>query len=108
MHSMVRDAHGRKMSKSKGNVVDPMDVRNGITLEVWIVAFGWSPLTGIQALHKTLEAGNLDAREVERAKKGQKKDFPQGIPQCGVDALRFALCDFITPGSLLHIKMLKN
>ena len=34
LHAMVRDAHGRKMSKSLGNVIDPLDVRNGITLEV--------------------------------------------------------------------------
>lgn len=36
LHAMVRDAHGRKMSKSLGNVIDPMDVINGITLEVRI------------------------------------------------------------------------
>ena len=37
LHAMVRDAHGRKMSKSFGNVIDPLDVRNGITLEVIIM-----------------------------------------------------------------------
>ena len=36
LHAMVRDAHGRKMSKSLGNVIDPLDVVLGITLEVWM------------------------------------------------------------------------
>ena len=53
---MVRDAHGRKMSKSLGNVIDPLDVMDGITLE---------------CLQKRLETGNLDPSEVDRAKAGQ-------------------------------------
>lgn len=70
---MVRDAHGRKMSKSLGNVIDPMDVVHGVTLE---------------QLHEQLEDSNLDPREVEKAKQGQKQDYPNGIPECGTDALR--------------------
>ncbi|KAL3276232.1 hypothetical protein HHI36_020948 [Cryptolaemus montrouzieri] len=77
LHPIVRDAHGRKMSKSLGNVIDPMDVINGITLE---------------GLHMQLVDGNLDAKEIEKAKAGQKRDYPEGIPECGTDALRFALC----------------
>ncbi len=76
LHAMVRDAHGRKMSKSLGNVIDPLEVINGVTL---------------QDLHKRIEQGNLDAREVEKAKAGQVADFPNGIAECGADALRFAL-----------------
>ncbi|KAJ2841035.1 valine--tRNA ligase, partial [Coemansia erecta] len=76
-HAMIRDAHGRKMSKSLGNVIDPIDVITGISLE---------------RLHAKLEDGNLDAREFDRARDGQKKDFPNGIPECGTDALRFSLC----------------
>ena len=76
-HAMIRDAHGRKMSKSLGNVIDPIDVIEGIPLE---------------ALHKQLYQGNMDEKEIEKAISGQKKDFPKGIPQCGTDALRFALC----------------
>ena len=79
LHSMVRDAHGRKMSKSKGNVIDPMEMRDGASLA---------------ELAEKLEQGNLDAKEIKKAKDGQKKDFPQGIPACGIDALRFALCAF--------------
>jgi valyl-tRNA synthetase len=76
---MVRDAHGRKMSKSLGNVIDPLDVIQGTTLE---------------KLHQQLEQGNLDPREVVKAKAGQKQDFPNGIPECGTDALRFTLCNY--------------
>lgn len=77
LHPIVRDAHGRKMSKSLGNVVDPMDVIRGITLD---------------ELHSQLLDSNLDPSEVDRAKQGQRQDYPDGIPECGTDALRFALC----------------
>lgn len=82
-HAMIRDAHGRKMSKSLGNVIDPIDVIEGATLE---------------SLHAQLKAGNMPEKEVELATKGQKKDFPNGIPQCGTDALRFALCNYSSGG----------
>jgi valyl-tRNA synthetase len=83
-HAMIRDAHGRKMSKSLGNVVDPLDVIQGLPLE---------------ALHEKLYEGNLDEKEISKAKAGQKKDFPKGIPQCGTDALRFALCAYSGGGA---------
>jgi len=79
LHPIVRDAHGRKMAKSLGNVIDPSDVINGISLE---------------NLQKKLENGNLDPEELEKAKDGQRKDFPDGIPECGTDALRFALISY--------------
>lgn len=78
---MVRDAHGRKMSKSLGNVVDPLYVRDGISLKM---------------LQKGLENGNLDPKEVKKAQTGQAKDYPDGIPECGVDAMRFGLCSFVS------------
>ncbi|RZC38986.1 valine--tRNA ligase, partial [Asbolus verrucosus] len=77
LHPIVRDAHGRKMSKSLGNVIDPTDVIYGISLE---------------NLHEQLLGSNLDPSEIEKAKAGQKRDYPDGIPECGTDALRFALC----------------
>lgn len=83
-HAMIRDAHGRKMSKSLGNVIDPIDVIEGLPLE---------------ALHEKLKEGNLDEKEIIKATAGQKKDFPKGIPQCGTDALRFALCAYSGGGS---------
>ncbi len=183
LHSMVRDAHGRKMSKSLGNVVDPLHVIEGISLQarpqggahggagaaaqarqpaamlrvngearlgpltscpgvaVWAVlctgcdcvmdaervgspcrrrsavtsphvtqclqsgkvSHQGKPQGGAscarrpmaaQGLHDTLAGGNLDAKEVARAKAGQKADFPDGIEQCGTDALRFALVGY--------------
>ncbi|MCD7461038.1 Valine--tRNA ligase, mitochondrial 1, partial [Datura stramonium] len=88
LHPMIRDAHGRKMSKSLGNVVDPLEVINGITLD---------------GLHKRLKEGNLDAKEFERAKEGQAKDFPDGIPECGADALRFALVSYTAQSDKINL-----
>jgi len=80
LHGMIRDAHGRKMSKSLGNVVDPLDVITGKDLE---------------ALGQQLLDSGLSPSEIETAREGQQKSFPEGIPECGTDALRFALlsCD---------------
>ncbi|ETV68747.1 hypothetical protein H257_15332 [Aphanomyces astaci] len=76
LHSIVRDKYGRKMSKSLGNVVDPLEVIAGCTLDTLLAK---------------LDSGNLPEKEVEKAKKGQTADFPNGIPECGADALRFGL-----------------
>ena len=78
---MVRDAHGRKMSKSLGNVIDPVHVIDGISLQVRQAArvLGVAMLISWrQDLHATLEGGTLDPREVEKAKAGQKADYPSG------------------------------
>lgn len=91
-HSLVRDAQGRKMSKSLGNVIDPLDVIYGISLD---------------GLHTKLTQGNLDPREVEKAKQGQKISFPNGIPECGTDALRFALCAYTTGGRDINLDILR-
>ncbi|XP_009598164.1 valine--tRNA ligase, mitochondrial 1-like [Nicotiana tomentosiformis] len=88
LHPMIRDAHGRKMSKSLGNVIDPLEVINGIELA---------------GLHKRLKEGNLDAKEFERAKEGQAKDFPSGIPECGADALRFALVSYTAQSDKINL-----
>jgi valyl-tRNA synthetase len=82
-HSLIRDSEGRKMSKSLGNVIDPLDIIRGIDLE---------------SLHAKLLEGNLDEREISRAKQYQKTAFPQGIPECGADALRFTLASYTTGG----------
>ncbi|KAJ2915046.1 hypothetical protein MD484_g5379, partial [Candolleomyces efflorescens] len=91
-HAMIRDAHGRKMSKSLGNVIDPTDVIQGLALE---------------DLHQKLHEGNLDEKEISKAKAGQKKDFPKGIPQCGTDALRFALCAYSGGGRDINLEILR-
>ncbi|KAJ3577544.1 hypothetical protein NPX13_g3025 [Xylaria arbuscula] len=82
-HSLVRDTEGRKMSKSLGNVIDPLDIINGIELE---------------ELHAKLKVGNLKEVEIARATKYQKTAFPGGIPECGADALRFTLLSYTTGG----------
>jgi valyl-tRNA synthetase len=83
LHAMVRDKEGRKMSKSLGNVIDPLEVINGCSLE---------------SLQERLESGNLPAKEVERAKKANELEFPEGIPECGSDALRFGLLAYTVQG----------
>ncbi|CAE7205115.1 valS1 [Symbiodinium natans] len=97
LHAMVRDAHGRKMSKSLGNVIDPLEVIDGISLE---------------DLHKKLYEGNLPEKEIEKAKKGQKEDYPDGIPElwllterkeCGADALRFGLLAYTLQGRNVNL-----
>ncbi|KAI5780694.1 valyl-tRNA synthetase [Peziza echinospora] len=82
-HSLVRDSEGRKMSKSLGNVIDPLDIISG---------------TSLQNLHDKLLIGNLDPKEVAMASKYQKFAFPDGIPQCGSDAMHFAFCAYTTGG----------
>jgi len=47
-----------------------------------------------------LEDSNLHPREIEKAKKGQREEYPEGIPECGTDALRFTLCDYTQQGLL--------
>ncbi|KNH06466.1 valyl-tRNA synthetase [Perkinsela sp. CCAP 1560/4] len=88
MHAMVRDKTGEKMSKSKGNVVDPVDVLNGISIE---------------ALNDKLAHSNLDQKEIDKAIKLQKKAFPKGIPQCGSDALRFGLLTYTVSGKNVNL-----
>lgn len=65
-HSLIRDSDGRKMSKSLGNVIDPLDVIKGINLD---------------DLHAKLLTGNLASNEVKKATAYQKQAFPQGIPE---------------------------
>lgn len=88
LHAMVRDAHGRKMSKSLGNVIDPLEVIEGISL---------------QDLQNKLYEGNLPDKEIEKAKKGQEQDYPDGIPECGADALRFGLLAYTLQGRNVNL-----
>ncbi|XP_044269829.1 valine--tRNA ligase-like [Tribolium madens] len=81
LHGIIRDAHGRKMSKSLGNVILPEDIISGATME--------KLEAGSRQSH---EAGILSGEELTKALEGQKKMFPSGIPECGADALRFTLC----------------
>ena len=85
LHPMVRDEEGQKMSKSKGNVIDPLEVTDGCTL---------------QTLLDKLANSNLPENEKKRALNLQTAKFPDGIPPCGTDALRFTLLAYMVQSSI--------
>ncbi|KAJ2591978.1 hypothetical protein EV177_008802, partial [Coemansia sp. RSA 1804] len=76
LHPMVRDAQGRKMSKSLGNIIDPMDIING---------------AGLGKLEDTMKNGNLSKEELRNSTKELRRMYPQGFQRFGADALRLTL-----------------
>ena len=88
LHPIVKDYQGRKMSKSLGNVVDPIDVIDGISLEKLI---------------EQIKEGNLPKAEVERGIKDKEKEYPDGIPECGADALRLGLMSYLVQGRNINL-----
>lgn len=87
-HAMVRDKNGKKMSKSTGNVIDPLYIIHGVSLE---------------ELHDSVRSGNLSDKEIIPAIKLQKETFPNGIPECGSDALRFGLLTYTQSGRNVNL-----
>ena len=79
LHGVVCDSQGRKMSKSLGNVIDPIHVINGRSLNE------------LEEDLKLSASSLMSEKELRNAIKGLKKNFPDGIPRCGTDALRFSL-----------------
>lgn len=83
VHGLIRDSKGQKMSKSKGNVLDPIDLIDGIDLE---------------SLIQKRTFGLMNPEQEKEIIQNTKEEFPNGIPAFGTDALRFTFLSLASPG----------